>query len=76
MFYYTPAPKEWGVYWFTSVRPSVRNKNFRHTFLSNYKLDLLEIWHGASARGTVPCGRFADLLDMYFLFGGDFYSFQ
>jgi len=67
-----PASKKRGVYCFTSVRssfrPSVRNTNFRHTFLSNYTSQPLDIWYEASVRGPTLRLPISDLSDIYFLF--------
>lgn len=49
--YYTPAPKENGIYCFTLVSVFVCNQNFCRILLSNYLLKALDIlahslfWH-------------------------------
>ena len=49
--FYTHASKKRGVYWFSSVRPSVHNQYFRHTLLSNHASQPLQTWYGALAMG-------------------------
>ena len=66
--YYTPAPRRgWGVYCFTSVRPSFQNI-FRHIFLSNYWWPKCDIWSQASYKCPISWEAFLDLSHSYFLF--------
>jgi hypothetical protein len=65
---YTPAPQRGrGVYYFTSVLPSIQDI-FRRIFLSNCWLQKSDIWSQASYRYTILWVTFLDPSDSCFLF--------
>ena len=72
VYYYTPAPKERGVYCFTlvchSVRHSVRHTFYSHTFLSNHLSQDHKIWYAASVWGPILWDQIWSVMHVYFLF--------
>jgi hypothetical protein len=74
------SPKGEGVYYFTSVRlsvrPSVRPRYFSRIFLSNCWWQKSYIWSQASYRYPISWEAFLDPSDSYFLFADlvDFYT--
>ena len=71
-----PCFKEAGLYWFSSVRPSirlsvrpsVRNQFFSVFFLGNHASQPLKTWYGALARGPTRHLPNSGSPVIYFLF--------